>query len=98
MLIANGQVQKVFELHLHKIYNPQVRFADPIGRSDKLTLSGRANEIQAVRSCIATLPDIRSDKVRSLQQSVSNGTYQANDYDIATAILTGSMSRISTAN
>lgn len=89
MLIANAQVSKVFELHLHKVYNPQVRFADPVSRPDKLTLSGRANEIQAVKSMISTFSEIRSDKVRSVQQMISKGTYQPSDYDIASAMVSG---------
>ncbi len=89
MLIANAQAQRVFELHLHKVYNPQIRFADPVSRPDKLTLSGRANEMQAVRAYVSTLSDIRSDKVGPLQKMISKGTYQPSDHDTALAMIAG---------
>jgi hypothetical protein len=97
MLIANAQVQKVYELHLHKVYNPQVRFTDPVSGPDKLTLSGRANEIQAIKSYVSTLSDTRSDMVGSLRTMVSKGTYQPSDQDTASAMIDG-MSRAKLAS
>jgi len=89
MLIANAQVSKVYELHLHKVYNPQVRFTDPVSGPDKLTLSSRANEMQAVRDYVSALPDIRGDKVLAFQHMIGKGTYQPSDYDTASAIVAG---------
>ncbi|MCX6375015.1 MAG: flagellar biosynthesis anti-sigma factor FlgM [Armatimonadetes bacterium] len=87
MLISNPQVNKVFELHMHKIHLSQVKPSDPIGRSDKLTLSGRANEIQWVKTFVSALQDVRNDTVRPLQRMVGKDLYQPKDCDIASAIL-----------
>jgi len=89
MLIANAQVQKVYELHLHKVYNPQVRFTDAVSGPDKLTLSGRANEMQAIKSFLSTLSDIRGDKVGPLRKMVGKGAYQSSDHDTASAMIAG---------
>ncbi len=89
MHIANAQVNKVFELHLHKVYSAQFRPTDALSRPDKLTLSGRANEIQAIKSHISMLPDIRNEAIRPLQQQISKGNYQPSDFDTASAIIAG---------
>lgn len=89
MHIANAEVSKVFDLHLHKVYSSQIRFSDPVSRPDKLTLSGRANEIQAIKSFMSTLSDIRSDRVGQLQSMVGKDSYQPSDYDIASAMIAG---------
>ena len=87
MLISNAQIHKVFELHMHRVHSPQARASDPVQSADKLTLSGRASEIQAIKSYVAVMDDVRSDKVRSLQGTIRKDRYQPSDADIASAIL-----------
>ena len=93
MHISNARIHKVFELHLHKVGASQIRLSDPVETPDKLTLSGRAGEIQAVRTTILGLNDVRNDKVRAVGQMIRKDLYQPSDYDIASAIIAGAGGR-----
>jgi len=89
MHISNTQIQKIFELHLHKVHASNVRPGSPARKPDQLTLSRQATEMQHIKRFVCTLPDIRQDKVRELQRTIDSGAYQTSDSDIASAILAG---------
>ncbi len=42
--------------------------------------------VQALKSQLATVPDIRQERVSSLQKAVANGTYNPGSHQIADAI------------
>jgi len=88
MHISNTQIQKIFELHLHKIHVSSVRPGSPAREPDQLTLSRQATEMQNIKRFVSALPDIRQDKVCELRRTIETGGYQVSDGDIASAILT----------
>lgn len=87
MLIANTQIHKVFELHMQKVRPLAVSASESTRSADKLTLSGRASEMQAIKSYIAAMDEVRGEKVRSLQGMMRKDRYQPTDSEIASAIL-----------
>jgi hypothetical protein len=92
MHISNARIQEVFELHMHRVRPVQTWASEAVQTADKLTLSGKANEIQAIKSYVAAMPDVRSDKVHHLQGMIRKDRYQPTDADIASAILANSAS------
>jgi flagellar biosynthesis anti-sigma factor FlgM len=54
---------------------------------DRTTLSSGSGSIDSLVSEAMSSPDIRQDKVASLQQAISNGTYQLDPDKIAGAMI-----------
>jgi anti-sigma28 factor (negative regulator of flagellin synthesis) len=46
------------------------------GASDKVTISGKAKEINAIKNAIAKLPDVRDEKIQKLKQSIDEDEYE----------------------
>ena len=86
MHISNAQIQKVFELHMHKVRALDIRFADPVSSPDQLSLSRQATEMQHIKQYISGLPDVRHEKVRDLRGTIQEETYQVSNYDLASAM------------
>ena len=57
------------------------------GSSEQIVLSSKAKDIQKAHEAIRSAPDIRTDKVNSIKQQLSDGTYQVNSRDVADKIL-----------
>src|SRR5271168_2440075 len=53
---------------------------------DSTSFSASASQLSQLRSQLDQAPDVRADKVSSLQSSISNGTYNVSSSDIANAI------------
>lgn len=84
MYVDNAQIQKVLELHLHKVYSTQNSPAISSARGlDELILSSRATEMQEIKQAVTALPDMRTNLVQDIKSKVSSGTYKASDRDIA---------------
>ena len=54
---------------------------------DKLEFSARASEVGNLVDQIKQLPDVREEKVNSLRNQISAGSYNPSSQDIAAAIL-----------
>jgi len=82
--VNNAQIQKVLELHLHKVYSTQSRPSISSARGlDELVLSSRATEMQEIKQAVSSLPDMRANIVQDIRSKVSSGTYEINGRDIA---------------
>ncbi len=57
------------------------------GERDKISLSGKAQEINQLKKLIHDLPDIRIDKVDQLQQVIDTGSYAIDSYKVAEKML-----------
>ena len=51
--------------------------------SDKVSLSGKAKEINDLKAYIDGLPDIRRDKVDAVKKAIDTGTYNFDSLQIA---------------
>lgn len=86
MHISNTEIQKIFETHVHKVRNSAIKPSEPARKSDQLTLSRQATDMQNIKQYVSMLPDIRQDKVREIQRTIEKGAYQISDEDIASAM------------
>ena len=58
---------------------------------DKISLSGKAKEINELRGLIEGLPDIRQDKVDAVKRAVDTGNYNFDPLKLAEKILVEEM-------
>lgn len=54
-----------------------------IATEEKVTLSGRAKDIQHARQLIAELPDVRKEKVDDLKARIEGGSYRVDGEKVA---------------
>jgi flagellar biosynthesis anti-sigma factor FlgM len=54
---------------------------------DRATLTSGSNSVESLVSAAMSSPEVRSDKVASLQQQVQNGTYQLDPDKIAGSMI-----------
>jgi flagellar biosynthesis anti-sigma factor FlgM len=53
---------------------------------DTVQLSSTLSEVQQLQAQLAQTPDVRADRVASLQQQIEQGTYQPSNEQIASAM------------
>ncbi len=54
---------------------------------DRITLSGKAKEINELKGFIDQMPEIRTDRVESLKKAIDSGTYDMDMLKVAKKIL-----------
>ncbi len=54
---------------------------------DQTDLSGNPLKVQDLKNQLASLPDVRQEKVRDLQKAIADGTYKIDSNKIADAML-----------
>ncbi len=54
---------------------------------DRITLSGKAKEINELKSLIDRMPEIRTDRVESIKKAIDAGTYNIDLLNVAKKIL-----------
>ena len=86
MQISSSQINRIYELHLHRVSNTSRTMESGIISSDQLTISSRAAEVQKIQQHVAKMPDVRFDKIQELKTAVMEGRYQSSDNEIASAI------------
>ncbi|MCL4425516.1 MAG: flagellar biosynthesis anti-sigma factor FlgM [Firmicutes bacterium] len=93
MIISNNQVQKVINAYLGKTESVKKNEAgeskDTRGNSlsDQVSLSLQAREIERIRKGILSLPEVREDRVKEVQEKIKSGNYQIEAADVAAKIL-----------
>jgi flagellar biosynthesis anti-sigma factor FlgM len=87
--ISNGQVEKVLEAYLNRVNKTTQRDqpAPAAASGDRVTLSARADRLEAARALYAGLPEVREDKVAEIARQMEQGRYHASSGEIADAIL-----------
>ncbi len=63
----------------------------PVAQADKVELSPQAKELQEAKHQLEQVPDIRTDKVESLQQAIKDGTYEVNGEKVALKMIRQSL-------
>ncbi|NLK86719.1 MAG: flagellar biosynthesis anti-sigma factor FlgM [Clostridiaceae bacterium] len=58
-------------------------------KKDVLSISSEAKDFQTVYRALKEVPDIRADKVRSLETSIGSGTYSVKGRDVADKVIKG---------
>ncbi|MBF0472818.1 MAG: flagellar biosynthesis anti-sigma factor FlgM [Nitrospirae bacterium] len=75
-----------------KVHNPQLDLdvhysIARSGSSDRVTISTKAKDINAIKSAIAKLPDIRDDKVSKYKQAIDDDEYEPDSNAVAGRML-----------
>lgn len=60
---------------------------EQMSKTDRVDLSGKAKEMAVMKNTIDQLPEIRTDKVRSIEKAVNNGTYKIDAQKIANKMI-----------
>ncbi len=58
-------------------------------KSDQVTLSQRAMDMQVARKALADVPAVRQEKVQALKAQVQSGTYQVDSQEVARKLISG---------
>lgn len=58
-------------------------------KKDVLSISSEAKDFQAVYKALKEVPDIRREKVSSLEASIGSGKYSVNGRDVAEKVIKG---------
>lgn len=93
MIISNQQVQSILK-NYGVSSGRRAYSSEPVSapaRQDKLELSPQAQEMQAVRQKIASIPDVRSDRVEELKTQIKSGSYQVDSSQVAEKMLQRSL-------
>jgi negative regulator of flagellin synthesis FlgM len=61
--------------------------ATNVSAEDKVSLSSKHGEVQALTANLANVPEVRTDRVNALQQKVRSGQYQPDNQKVADAIV-----------
>lgn len=54
---------------------------------DKITVSGKAKEINELKGLISDVPDIRTDRVDAIKKAIDSGNYNVDAQEVAGKIL-----------
>ncbi|MBA4373171.1 MAG: flagellar biosynthesis anti-sigma factor FlgM [Thermodesulfovibrio sp.] len=60
---------------------------EQVSKTDRVDLSGKAREMAEMRNTIDRLPEIRTEKVQSIEKAVNDGTYKIDSQKIANKMI-----------
>jgi anti-sigma28 factor (negative regulator of flagellin synthesis) len=84
--ISNIQIQQALKIKLNRMREAEKTERTSATGADKLTLSGKAADVQSVRSKLSGLPEIRTGVVKGFKSKVDSGSYEAGGNDVATSM------------
>jgi negative regulator of flagellin synthesis FlgM len=79
--------EKLRELHKNRDIDNKDNANKADDSKDKISLSGKAKEINELKRLINDLPDMRSDRVDALKKAIDAGNYNIDSRKIAEKIL-----------
>lgn len=93
MIISNQQVQNILK-NYGVSGSRRVEYSLPVNpavRQDRLELSPEARHLNAIRQRVASIPDVRMDRINELKAKIQNGTYQVDSNEVAQKMLERSL-------
>lgn len=81
------QKEKLREAHKNRDVDTKDNANKVDDSKDKISLSGKAKEINELKRMISDLPDMRSDRIDALKKAIESGTYTIDAQKIAKKIL-----------
>ncbi len=93
MIISNQQVNSIIKAYdvANNQKNRTVQATESVRRGDSLLLSPEAKELQLIQSNIAKTPDVRTDLVGKIKDSIDKGEYQVTSEQVAHRMLVRSL-------
>ncbi len=65
------------------------RTGAPASKKDVLSISNEAKDFQTVYRALKDVPDVRSERVSSLEESIGSGKYNVSGRDVAGKVIKG---------
>ncbi len=79
-----GDIPRVSEIYGKKQNVSKVNKANGVpNQKDDLSISSQAKDFQTVMKALKNVPDIRTDKVKNIEEKVDSGNYKVANKDIA---------------
>jgi flagellar biosynthesis anti-sigma factor FlgM len=93
MFISNQQVNSIIKAYdvANNQKNRTVQPTKSVRRGDSLLLSPEARTRQLIQSNIAQTPDVRTDLVTKIRESIAKGEYQVTSEQVAHRMLVRSL-------
>ncbi|NLW60724.1 MAG: flagellar biosynthesis anti-sigma factor FlgM [Firmicutes bacterium] len=93
MLISNQQVNSVIKAYevTRNQKNRTIQATESVRRGDSLLLSPEARELHLIRKNIAQAPEVRSELVAELRESIAKGEYKVTSEQVAHRMLVRSL-------
>ena len=93
MLISNQQVNSVIKAYevAGKQKNRTIQSTESVRRGDSLLLSPEARELHLIQKNIAQTPEVRSDLVADLRETIAKGEYKVTSEQVAQRMLVRSL-------
>lgn len=60
---------------------------EQVSKADRVDLSGKARDMAEMRNAIDQLPEIRTEKVQSIEKAVNDGTYKIDAQKVANKMI-----------
>ncbi len=70
------------------------RVQDAVRGTDSVVLSQEARELQAAQKAMASVPEVRSEKIARIKEQLRSGTYHSDPAKIATGMIKESLVNI----
>ena len=98
MRIDPDKLSRVAGKPVEPAQTPEVKPAEVEGatapsasaQADQVVLSQRAAEIQMAKEALASVPEVRQEKVAAIKKRIEEGTYEIDGEAIAARIISGS--------
>ncbi len=93
MIISNQQVKSIIKAYnvATSQKNRTVLSTESVRRGDSLLLLPEAKELNKIRNNIAQLPEVRSELVEKIRDSIAKGEYQVSSEQVAHRMLVRSL-------
>ena len=93
MIISNQQVKSIIKAYnvATSQKNRTVLSTESVRRGDSLLLSPEAKELNKIRHNISQLPEVRSELVEKIKDSIAKGEYQVSSEQVAHKMLVRSL-------
>jgi negative regulator of flagellin synthesis FlgM len=84
----NGDVSKISGIYSkNKNVGKVDKTESPSAKKDILSISNQAKDFQTALRALKDIPDIRQDKVKSIQKKFDSGEYNVNGNDLADKLI-----------
>jgi negative regulator of flagellin synthesis FlgM len=85
--LTNAAASQMAELNPNQVNGANVAASGAGNSEDRTSFSSDTLSLSSLLSTAMSSPEIRDDKVASLQQAVNNGTYSLNPNEIAGSMI-----------
>ena len=93
MRIEPNRIGRVAQKPVGEVSRTEVNGTRPtqsVAQGDQVVLSQRASEVQRARAALASVPEVRAQRVADLKKQLQAGTFRVDADKVADKIIAGS--------